>query len=70
MDSQLSAMSIAASAMRAQGARLKITSENMANSESPSYQRKMIMFGVDTDKSERYYPIKLLLVKCMILLIL
>jgi flagellar basal-body rod protein FlgC len=52
MDNQLSAMSVAASAMRAQGARLKITSENLANADSPDYHRKLIMFGVDSDKEQ------------------
>ncbi|MDA9207962.1 flagellar basal body rod protein FlgC [Octadecabacter sp.] len=38
------AMNITASGMRAQAARLRHVSENIANADTPGYQRKMISF--------------------------
>ncbi len=38
------AMSVAASGMQAQAARLRYVSENMANADTPGYQRKTVAF--------------------------
>ncbi len=38
------ALSIAASGMRAQAGRLRFTSENIANADTPGYRRKMAAF--------------------------
>lgn len=38
------AMNITASGMRAQAARLRHVSENIANTDTPGYQRKMVSF--------------------------
>lgn len=45
MDSFTQAMSAAASGMNAQGFRMRIVSENIANVETPGYQRKLTSFG-------------------------
>lgn len=52
------AMNITASGMRAQAARLRHVSENIANTDTPGYQRKTISFeamveaGIDTGMVE------------------
>jgi flagellar basal-body rod protein FlgC len=38
------ALSVAASGMRAQAARLRYVSENIANTDTPGYHRKMVSF--------------------------
>ena len=40
----LKSMSMAASGMAAQAARLRVTTENMANADTPGYQRKVMPF--------------------------
>lgn len=45
MDSFSQAMSAAASGMDAQGFRMRIVSENIANVETPGYHRKLTTFG-------------------------
>lgn len=37
-------LSVAASGMRAQSSRLRLTSENLANADTPGYRRKMASF--------------------------
>lgn len=44
MDELARAMSAAASGMRAQSARLRLSSENIANVDTPGYQRKLVSF--------------------------
>ncbi len=43
-----SAISISSSGLRAQAARLRHVSENIANSDTPGYQRKTVRFEADT----------------------
>ena len=44
MNSFLKSMSAAASGMRAQGFRMRVVSENIANADTPGYHRKAITF--------------------------
>jgi len=44
MSDLLSAMAASASGMNAQSARLRISSENMANADTPGYRRKLVPF--------------------------
>lgn len=44
MNSFLKSMSAAASGMRAQGFRMRVVSENIANADTPGYHRKAISF--------------------------
>jgi len=44
MNSFLNSMDAAASGMRAQGLRLRVISENVANTDTPGYQRKLLSF--------------------------
>lgn len=44
MNSFLKSMSAAASGMRAQGARMQVVSENIANTDTPGYHRKTVSF--------------------------
>ncbi len=41
------ALSVAASGMRVQAARLRFVSENIANSETPGYRRKTVSFATE-----------------------
>lgn len=41
------ALSVAASGMRAQAARLRFTSENIANNDTPGYRRKTVSFEAE-----------------------
>lgn len=41
------ALSVAASGMRAQAERLRYTSENIANTDTPGYQRKTVSFEAE-----------------------
>ena len=43
-----SALSVTSSGLRAQAARLRHVSENIANADTPGYQRKTVSFEVDT----------------------
>ena len=45
----LSATQISASALRAQGVRLRHISENIANADTPGYRRKLVSFEPDRD---------------------
>lgn len=42
-------MGVAASGMRAQGTRLRHVSENLANTDTPGYRRKVVPFRADVD---------------------
>ncbi|KGJ07572.1 flagellar basal body rod protein FlgC [Paracoccus sphaerophysae] len=46
---ELSAVQISASALRAQGVRLRHISENIANADTPGYRRKLVSFEPDRD---------------------
>lgn len=57
-----SALSVTTSGLRAQAARLRHVSENIANADTPGYQRKTIRFETDTsaqDGSVRVGPVQL-----------
>ena len=45
MNDFVKAMSAAASGMNAQGFRLRVVSENIANTDTPGYHRKTVSFG-------------------------
>lgn len=45
MNDFIKAMSAAASGMNAQGFRLRVVSENVANTDTPGYHRKTVNFG-------------------------
>lgn len=42
-------MDVAASGMRAQGTRLRHVSENLANTDTPGYRRKLVPFRTEVD---------------------
>ena len=46
---ELSAVQISASALRAQGVRLRHISENIANADTPGYRRRLVSFEPDRD---------------------
>ncbi|MEO0912019.1 MAG: flagellar basal body rod protein FlgC [Pseudomonadota bacterium] len=46
MNDLLKSMSAASSGMAAQSARLRLTSENIANADTPGFRRKMVTFEV------------------------
>jgi len=50
MNSFLKSMSAAASGMRAQGFRMRVVSENIANTDTPGYHRKTISFDNEFNK--------------------
>ena len=43
-DPFVTAMGVAASGMRAQGTRVRVVTENVANADTPGFQRKQVMF--------------------------
>lgn len=43
------ALNVATSGMRAQAARLRYVSENIANTDTPGYHRKMVSFEAEVD---------------------
>lgn len=45
-------LSIAASGMKAQAARLRHVSENIANTDTPGYRRKMVSFAEEMTRGE------------------
>ncbi len=47
------AMSAAASGMRAQAARIRYVSENIANADTPGYRRKMVSFDETIERGDR-----------------
>jgi flagellar basal-body rod protein FlgC len=48
-DPFLSAMGVAASGMRAQGARVRVVTENVANADTPGFRRKQVTFDEVTE---------------------
>jgi len=50
MNSFVNSMSAAASGMRAQGFRIRVVSENIANNDTPGYHRKLISFNNTFDR--------------------
>lgn len=44
MDEMMKTMAAAASGMRAQAARVRLSSENIANADTPGYRRKLVSF--------------------------
>lgn len=49
MNDLLGSLSVSASGMQAQSARLRSTSENIANVDTPGYHRKTIRFDANAD---------------------
>ncbi len=49
MNSFMNSMEAAASGMRAQGFRMRVVSENIANADTPGYQRKLLSFNTVLD---------------------
>jgi flagellar basal-body rod protein FlgC len=47
-----SALSVTSSGLRAQAARLRHVSENIANADTPGYQRKTVSFEADTSSRD------------------
>ena len=45
-NNHLATMAVASSAMRAQSLRVRLASENLANADSPEFQRRTVMFEV------------------------
>jgi flagellar basal-body rod protein FlgB len=52
-DPFMSAMGTAASAMGAQGTRIRVVAENVANAETPGYRRKQLTFEEVADGEAR-----------------
>jgi flagellar basal-body rod protein FlgC len=50
MNSFVNSMSAAASGMRAQGFRIRVVSENIANNDTPGYHRKLTSFNNAFDR--------------------
>lgn len=53
MDNMKTTMAVAGGAMRAQSLRIRLASENLANAESPFYQRRTVEFGVTNPPDQR-----------------
>lgn len=53
MNTFMNSMEAAASGMRAQGARMRVVSENIANADTPGYQRKLLSFNTVLDSVSR-----------------
>jgi len=49
MNTFMNSMEAAASGMRAQGVRMRVVSENIANADTPGYQRKLLSFNTVLD---------------------
>lgn len=47
------ALDVAASGMRAQAGRIRHVSENIANTDTPGYHRKMVSFAEEVERGER-----------------
>lgn len=45
------ALSVSASGLKAQAHRLRIVAENVANTDTPGYQRKTVTFSTDVERS-------------------
>jgi flagellar basal-body rod protein FlgC len=53
MNSFVNSMNAAASGMRAQGFRMRVVSENIANADTPGYRRKLLSFNTVMDSASR-----------------
>ena len=53
MNSFLNSMNAASSGMRAQGHRMRVVSENIANADTPGYQRKLLSFNTMLDSTSK-----------------
>ena len=53
MNTFMNSMEAAASGMRAQGMRMRVVSENIANADTPGYQRKLLSFDTVLDSASR-----------------
>lgn len=53
MNTFMNSMEAAASGMRAQGVRMRVVSENIANADTPGYQRKLLSFNTMLDSASR-----------------
>ncbi|MEM8569725.1 MAG: flagellar basal body rod protein FlgC [Pseudomonadota bacterium] len=51
MDELMRTMAAAASGMRAQSARIRMSAENIANADTPGYQRKVVTFEEMYDRT-------------------
>jgi flagellar basal-body rod protein FlgC len=51
MDELMKTMAASASGMRAQAARIRLTAENIANADTPGYQRKLVSFEEVYDRT-------------------
>lgn len=49
MNTFMNSMEAAASGMRAQGVRMRVVSENIANADTPGYKRKLLSFNTVLD---------------------
>lgn len=58
MDSLTNSMNAAASGMRAQGFRMRVVSENIANTDTPGYQRKTLSFDNAYDPETKLNLVK------------
>ena len=58
MDSLTNSMNAAASGMRAQGFRMRVVSENIANTDTPGYQRKTLSFDNAYDPEAKLNLVK------------
>lgn len=52
-DPFLTAMGVAASGMRAQGTRIRVVAENVANADTPGFRRKQVTFEEVADDAAR-----------------
>lgn len=50
MNAFVNSMNAAASAMRTQGFRIRVVSENVANTDTPGYRRKLLSFDTIVDR--------------------
>ena len=51
MNSFVNSMNAASSGMRAQGFRIRVVSENIANNDTPGYHRKLLSFNNEYDRA-------------------
>lgn len=53
MNSFINSMNAASSGMRAQGQRMRVVSENIANADTPGYHRKLLSFNTVLDSASK-----------------
>lgn len=59
MSDLIRTLSLSASGMEAQAMRLRHVSENIANADTPGYQRKTVSFRADSDGQVETGPVRL-----------